>query len=97
MTNNSDQSNDRKARAEVKQAEAETKAQSAREAMADYRARESAADDNVNRLRALRLARDAEASAEERETATPKARRVKKGTPSNKSLRPDQLTAEDDQ
>ena len=54
----SDQSNERKARAEEKQTQAETKAQSAREAMADYRARETAADDNVNRLKALRLVRD---------------------------------------
>ena len=66
----SDQSNERKARAEEKQAQAETKAQSAREAMADYRARETAADDNVNRLKALRLARDAEASAEDTKTPT---------------------------
>jgi hypothetical protein len=98
MTNMSDQSNERKARAEEKQAQAETKAQSAREAMADYRARETAADDNVNRLKALRLARDAEASAEETKppTAVPTGRGTKKARAPDEGLRPDQLTTEND-
>ena len=79
-----------------KQAQAEMKARSGREAMADYRARETAADDNANRLKGLRLARDAEAAAQEARTPAPAPKRAKKATAPGKGRHPDHLTPEKD-
>ena len=64
MTSLPDELADKEALAEEKRAQAEIKAQSAREATADYRARKAAADDNADRLKALRLTRDAEAAGQ---------------------------------
>ncbi len=65
MTSLPDEPGAKEAKAKEKQAQAETKAQDGREATADYRAREAAADDNAHRLKGLRLARDAEAAADD--------------------------------
>ena len=81
MTSLPDGPSDKEAKAKKKQAQAETKAQDGREATADYRAREAAADDNAHRLKGLRLARDAEAADQDTKElmAAPKARRAKEG------------------
>lgn len=95
MTDDPNQSA-KEALAEEKRALTETKAQSGREATADYRAREAAADDNANRLKVLRLAREAEAADTQLPTTAPKARRAKKTTARAFVSRPDQLTTEND-
>ena len=98
MTSIPGEPSDKKAKAEEKQAQAETKAQAGREATADYRAREAAADDNAHRLKGLRLARDAEAAGQETQEpmAAPKVRRAKKVAAPDEGLRPDQLTTKSD-
>ena len=98
MTSIPDEPSDKEAKAEEKQAQAETKAQAGREAMADYRAREAAADDNAHRLKGLRLARDAEAAGQDTQEpmAAPKARRAKKAAAPDEGLHPDQLTTENE-
>ncbi len=80
-----------------KQAQAETKAQAGQMAMADYRAREIAADDNAHRLKGLRLARDAEAADQDPQEpmAAPEARKAKRAA-LDQGPRPDQLTTEND-
>ncbi len=97
MTSLPDGPSDKEAKAKKKQAQAETKAQAGREATADYRAREAAADDNAHRLKGLRLARDAEAAADDTgaPAPAPKARKAKKVAPDEGFL-PDQLTTESD-
>jgi hypothetical protein len=98
MTSLPDEPSDKEAKAKEKQAQAETKAQAGREATADYRAREAAADDNAHRLKGLRLARDAEAADQAANARAPvaKARRARKATRPDEGLRPDQLTTESD-
>ena len=95
MTNDPNQSA-KEVLAEEKRAQAEAKAQSGREATANYRARETAADDNANRLKVLRLAREAEAADAQLPTTAPKAGRANKATAPDEGLRPDQLTTEND-
>ena len=97
MTSLPDEPSDKEEKAKKKQAQAETKAQAGREATADYRAREAAADDNAHRLKGLRLARDAEAADQDPQEpmAAPEARKTKKVAP-DEGFRPDQLTAEND-
>ena len=100
MADTSDHAKAKEARAEEKLAQAEIKARSGREAMAEYRARETAADDNANRLKALRLVRNAEAAAKVEEegapTVVPRARRTKAVKAPDQGLRPDQVTTEND-
>ena len=98
MTSRPDEPTDKEAMAEGRRAQADVKVQSAREAMADYRARETAADDNADRLKTLRLTRDAEIAAEaaDEPTAGPKARKATEIARPDEGLRPDQLTTEND-
>ena len=97
MTSLPDEPSDKEAKAKKKQAQAETKAQDGREATADYRAREAAADDNAHRLKGLRLARDAEAADQDLQElmAAPEARKAKRAA-LDQGPRPDQITTEND-